>query len=318
MPSSTPARPTARAATPRTVRIIGVPLDLGASRRGVDMGPSAMRIAQLVERLRALGHSVEDVGNLIVSQREQLANCGPESIPAIAAVCTELARATADAVRAGVTPLVLGGDHSLAMGSVAGVATALAERGGSTGRLGVIWLDAHGDINTPASSTSGNVHGMPVAHLVGWGDPRLARIAVPAPAVHPEHLVMVGLRDLDPPERRHIRELGIAAYTMREIDERGLMSVMADAIAIAGRGTDGIHVSCDPDWVDPLDAPGVGTPVRGGATFREAHLALELVADSGRLVSMDLVEINPVLDERNRTASLAVDLIVSAFGARIL
>jgi len=311
----TAAPATARVAAPRNVRIIGVPLDLGASRRGVDMGPSALRIAQLVERLRSLGHTVEDVGNLIVSQREQLANCGPDSIPAIEAVCRELAHVTADAVRAGVTPLVLGGDHSLAMGSIAGVATALAERGR---QLGVIWLDAHGDINTPASSASGNVHGMPVAHLVGLGDPRLSTIAVPPPAVTREHLVMVGLRDLDPPERRHIRELGITAYTMREIDERGLMSVMADAIAIAGRGTGGIHVSCDPDWIDPVDAPGVGTPVRGGATFREAHLALEMVADSGRLVSMDLVEINPVLDDRNRTATLAVDLIVSAFGARIL
>ena len=314
--TATPAAPSvARVSTPRTVRIIGVPLDLGQSRRGVDMGPSALRIANLVERLQTLGHKVDDVGNLIVSQREQLASCGPESLPAIAAVCKELARVTADAVRVGVTPLVLGGDHSLAMGSAAGVATALAERGE---QLGVIWLDAHGDINTPESSTSGNVHGMPVAHLVGWGDPRLSAIAVPPPAVRPEHLVMVGLRDLDPPERRHIHELGIAAYTMREIDERGLKSVMANAIAIAGRGTGGIHVSCDPDWIDPADAPGVGTPVRGGATFREAHLALEMVADSGRLISMDMVEINPVLDERNRTATLAVDLIVSAFGARIL
>jgi arginase len=315
MTSPTTAPATPRAVSPRSVRIIGVPLDLGASRRGVDMGPSALRIAQLVERLRTLGHTVEDVGNLIVSQREQLANCGPESIPAIAAVCEELARVTAETVRAGATPLVLGGDHSLAMGSVAGVSNALADGGR---RPGVIWLDAHGDINTPASSTSGNVHGMPVAHLVGLGDPRLSRIAIQPPAVDPHHLVMVGLRDLDAPERRHIRELGIAAYTMREIDERGLMSVMADAIAIASRGTGGIHVSCDPDWIDPVDAPGVGTPVRGGATFREAHLALEMVADSGRLISMDLVEINPVLDDRNRTATLAVDLIVSAFGARIL
>jgi arginase len=314
--TATPAAPSAaRVSTPRSVRIIGVPLDLGASRRGVDMGPSALRIASLPERLRTLGHQVDDVGNLIVSQREQLATCGPASIPAIAAVCQELARVTADAVRAGVTPLVLGGDHSLAMGSAAGVATALAERGE---QLGVIWLDAHGDINTPESSTSGNIHGMPVAHLVGWGDPRLSTIAVPPPAVRPEHLVMVGLRDLDPPERHHIHQLGIAAYTMREIDERGLKSVMADAIAIAGRGTGGIHVSCDPDWIDPIDAPGVGTPVRGGATFREAHLALEMVADSGGLISMDMVEINPVLDDRNRTATLAVDLIVSAFGARIL
>lgn len=314
--TSTPTASAARrVAAPRSLRIIGVPLDLGASRRGVDMGPSALRIARLVERLRALGHEVDDVGNLIVSQREQLADCGPESIPAIATVCRQLAQVTADAVRAGVTPLVLGGDHSLAMGSVAGVATALAER---QQRVGVIWLDAHGDINTPTSSTSGNVHGMPVAHLVGLGDPRLSGITHSPPAVDAKQLVMVGLRDLDPPERKHIRDLGIAAYTMREIDERSLMSVMANAIAIAGRGTGGIHVSCDPDWIDPVDAPGVGTPVRGGATFREAHLALEMVADSGRLVSMDMVEINPVLDDRNQTATLAVDLVVSAFGARIL
>jgi arginase len=301
--------------TARTLRIIGVPLDLGASRRGVDMGPSSLRIAQLAERLRALGHEVADEGNLVVSQREQLANCGPDSIPAIAAVCEELARATADAVRSGATPLVLGGDHSLAMGSIAGVASALADR---RQRVGVIWLDAHGDINTPESSESGNVHGMPVAHLVGLGDRRLSGISTAHPAVEPGHLVMVGLRDLDPPERRHIRELGITAFTMRAIDERGLQSVMADAIDIASRGTGGIHISCDPDWIDPEDAPGVGTPVRGGATFREAHLALEMVSDTGRLVSMDMVEINPVLDEHNRTAILAVDLIVSAFGARIL
>jgi arginase len=299
----------------RGIRIIGVPLDLGASRRGVDMGPSALRIAQLEHRLRALGYPVDDRGNLIVDQREQLADGGDDTVEAIARICRQLAVATGDAIREGATPLVLGGDHSLAMGSVAGVATAFAERGE---RIGVIWLDAHGDINTPASSPSGNIHGMPVAHLVGLGDPRLAEIATPHPAVRPEHLVMVGIRDLDPPEREHIRQMGIATFTMREIDERGLQSVMADAIAIAGHGTAGIHVSCDPDWIDPIEAPGVGTPVRGGATFREAHLALEMVADAGRLVSMDLVEINPVLDERNRTATLAVDLVISAFGARIL
>jgi arginase len=299
----------------RSVRIIGVPLDLGASRRGVDMGPSALRIARLVERLEAIGYTVEDSGNLIVSQREQLTAGNGDVVTAIADVSRELAAETAAAVRTGEIPLVLGGDHSLAMGSVAGVATALAERGEA---LGLIWLDAHGDINTPESSTSGNVHGMPVAHLLGLGDPRLAGIATPAPAVRPEHLVMVGLRDLDPPEQLHIGRLGISVFTMRDIDERGLKSVMAEAIAIASRGTGGIHVSCDPDWIDPMDAPGVGTPVRGGATYREGHLALEMVADSGQLVAMDLVEINPVLDERNRTAALAVDLIVSAFGKRIL
>jgi arginase len=279
------------------------------------MGPSALRIARLADRLRLLGHHVEDRGNLVVSQREHLADSAGETLVAMAEVCRTLAAETAAAVREGVTPLVLGGDHSLAMGSVAGVATALAERGE---RVGLIWLDAHGDINTPASSTSGNLHGMPVAHLLGLGDRRLSTIATPHPALRPEQCVMVGLRDLDPPERKHIRELGITAFTMREIDERGLQSVMLDAIAIASAGTGGIHVSCDPDWIDPSDAPGVGTPVRGGATFREAHLALEMAADSGRLLAMDLVEINPVLDQRNRTAELAVDLIVSAFGARIL
>jgi arginase len=301
--------------TARSIRIIGVPLDLGASRRGVDMGPSALRIARLADRLRLLGHQVEDRGNLIVSQREHLADSPGDALVAIAGVCRALAVETAAAVREGITPLVLGGDHSLAMGSVAGVATALAERGE---RVGVIWLDAHGDINTPESSASGNLHGMPVAHLLGLGDCRLSAISTPHPALRAEQCVMVGLRDLDPPERKHIRELGITAFTMRDIDERGLQAVMAEAIAIASSGTGGIHVSCDPDWIDPTDAPGVGTPVRGGATFREAHLALEMAADSGKLLAMDLVEINPVLDQRNRTAELAVDLIVSAFGARIL
>lgn len=299
----------------KKVRIIGVPLDLGASRRGVDMGPSALRIARLAERMQSLGFDVEDRGNVVVGQREQLGLIGQDAYTAIADVCRALAVSTAEAVRDGVSPLVLGGDHSLAMGSVAGVSTALAER---KERLGVIWLDAHADINTPETSESGNIHGMPMAHLLGYGDERLARIANPYPAIREENLVMVGLRDLDPPERITIGKLGIAAYTMRDIDQRGLANVMAEAITIASRGTGGIHVSCDPDWIDPIEAPGVGTPVRGGATFREAHLALEMIADSGKMVSMDFVEINPVLDDRNRTASLAVDLIVSAYGKRIL
>jgi arginase len=299
----------------KKVRIIGVPLDLGASRRGVDMGPSALRIARLAERMQEFGFGVEDRGNVVVGQREQLAGTGQDAYTAIADVCRALAVSTAQAVRDEVSPLVLGGDHSLAMGSVAGVATALAER---KERLGLIWLDAHGDINTPETSESGNIHGMPVAHLLGYGDERLARIANPYPAIREENLVMVGLRDLDPPERIMIGKLGIAAYTMRDIDQRGLANVMAEAITVASKGTGGIHVSCDPDWIDPIEAPGVGTPVRGGATFREAHLALEMIADSGKMVSMDFVEINPVLDDRNRTASLAVDLIVSAYGKRIL
>jgi len=303
-----------------TIRIIGVPMDLGASRRGVDMGPSALRLANIADRLRDLGHEVEDIGNITVPDRAMLpldarTNAGLDFLPAIADVCAQLAQVTATAIREGREPLVLGGDHSLSAGSIAGVSTALAER---SEKLGVIWLDAHGDVNTPETSTTGNVHGMPVAHLLGVGDPRLASLAHPSPAISAEHIVFVGLRDLDPPERKFIREHGITAFTMRDIDERGLKAVMSEAIEIAGRGTGGIHLSCDADWVDPGEAPGVGTPVRGGATLREAHLAMELIDDCDKMVSMDLVEINPILDQHNSTAELAVQLIASAFGRQIL
>jgi len=297
------------------VHLIGVPLDLGASRRGVDMGPSAMRLSSLVTHLERLGFHVTDTGNIAVPERSSLPAAPGAYLAAITAVCRELAHRTADAVRRGVLPLVLGGDHSLAAGSVAGTATALADRGE---RLGLIWLDAHADLNTPATSLSGNVHGMPVAHLLGLGDPGLASLAGAAPAVRPEHLVYVGLRDLDDAEKQCIRELGIRAFTMREIDERGLRAVMDDAVAIATTGTGGVHVSCDADWVDPQEAPGVGTPVRGGATLREAHLAMEIIHDTGAMLAMDLVEINPILDSRNATAELAAELIASAFGRHIL
>jgi arginase len=302
--------------TTRSLRLIGVPLDLGASRRGVDMGPSALRIANLTQNLERLGFEVDDTGNLSVPQRESVRRPGGDTeLSAITAVCRELAKHTASAIREGVFPLVIGGDHSLSAGSIAGVATALAERGQ---QLGVIWLDAHGDINTPESSLSGNVHGMPVAHLLGLGDPDLSSIATPKPALRPEHLVYVGLRDVDAAESKAIRELGIHAYTMRDVDERGLTTVLREAIARVGAATGGIYLSCDADWIDPSEAPGVGTPVPGGATYREAHLAMELLADTGRLVGMDLVEINPVLDRANRTAELAVELIASALGKRTL
>ena len=297
------------------VRLLGVPIDLGAARRGVDMGPSAMRISSLVQQLERLGLTVHDTGNVPVPDRAHLPATPAARLEAITAVCADVADRTAAAVYDGITPLVLGGDHSLAAGSVAGTATALHERGE---RVGLIWLDAHADLNTPQSSLSGNVHGMPVAHLLGLGDPRLAGISAVVPAVLPQHLVYVGLRDLDDAEKHCIRELGIRAFTMRDIDERGLRAVMDDAVAIATTGTGGVHVSCDADWVDPQEAPGVGTPVRGGATRREAHLAMEIIHDTGAMVAMDLVEINPILDSRNATAELAAELIASAFGRRIL
>lgn len=302
-------------AKPASVQLIGVPLDLGASRRGVDMGPSAMRLSSLVAQLERLGLEVYDSGNVSVPDRSTLANTPAARLAAITAVCADVAQRTATAVRAGIVPLVFGGDHSLAAGSVAGTATALSDNGH---RVGVIWLDAHADINTPQSSLSGNVHGMPVAHLLGYGDPTLASLASISPALLPKHLVYVGLRDLDAAEQQRIRELGIRAFTMRDIDERGLRAVMNDAVTIATTGTGGVHLSCDADWIDPREAPGVGTPVRGGATLREAHLAMEIIHDTGALVAMDLVEINPILDHQNATAELAAELIASAFGRRIL
>jgi arginase len=299
------------------IQIIGVPLDLGASRRGVDMGPSALRIANLSPRLEALGHEVQNLGNLETPDRDSVPDVtrALDLLPAIAEACERLARYTAQAVRDGWAPLVLGGDHSLAVGSVSGVAAALAEQGQ---RIGLIWLDAHGDLNTPETSRTGNVHGMPVAHLLGHGDPRLTHIAGAAPAVRSGNTCIVGVRELDQAERQHAREWGIRLFTMRDIDERGLRAVMAEAIAIAGDGTAGIYLSCDADWVDPTEAPGVGTPIRGGATYREAHLAMEMVSDSQELLGMDIVEINPVLDDHNRTAELCVGLVTSAFGLRIL
>jgi arginase len=304
-----------RAPQTGSVQLIGVPMDLGASRRGVDMGPSAMRLSALASHLRRLGLTIEDAGDVRVPDRTAIGESLEARLDAIREVCAQLAARTADAIRAGHRPLVLGGDHSLAAGSVAGTATALAERGE---RTGLIWLDAHADLNTPATSLTGNVHGMPVAHLLGWGDPGMARLSSVFPAVREEHLVYIGLRDVDDAEKAAIASRGIHAFTMRDIDERGLRSVMEQAIAIATRGTGGVHVSCDADWVDPNEAPGVGTPVRGGATLREAHLAMEIIHDSHAMVAMDLVEINPILDRQNSTAELAADLIASAFGRRIL
>jgi arginase len=302
----------------RRIRVLGVPLDMGASRRGVDMGPSAMRVAGLEARLEALGHQVTDGGNILVEIAETQAygHMSARYLKQIAETCTRTAEAVVETLEQGMTPLVLGGDHSLAAGSVSGVSEFYRRR---DQKIGVVWIDAHSDINTPETSPSGNVHGMPLAALLGLGPEPLSNIFGFSPKIAPENTVLLGVRDIDSAERDNIRRAGLAeVYTMRDIDERGMRAVMEDALRAAGNGTAGYHVSLDMDWIDPEDAPGVGTPVRGGATYREAHLAMEIIADHGRMLSFELVEVNPVIDEHNRTADLAVELACSAFGKKIL
>ncbi len=296
----------------RKVRILGVPLDLGQNRRGVDMGPSAIRAAGLLNGLSKLGYEVRDDGDVAVGIPENRAVGRTDARYAteIARVCERVAMRVEGFVSAGWIPVILGGDHSLAVGTLTGAA-----RGR---RIGLLWLDAHADINTPETSISGNVHGMPLAYLFGLARGRLGRVAGGSPPIRPDNAVLVGLRDVDAGERNNLRLAGVHALTMREVDEKGLPWVMEQALAWASRETDGIHVSLDMDVVDPAEAPGVGTPRRGGLTYREAHLALEMVADSGLLRSMDVVEVNPILDQANRTAELAVELLLSAFGKQIV
>jgi arginase len=307
-----------QALPPRKIKVIGVPLDLGASRRGVDMGPSAVRVAGLEARLEALGHEVTDGGNISVAIAETKSS-GHQSaryLKEITDTCTRTAEMVLKTLNEGMTPVILGGDHSVAAGSVSGVAEFYRKQ---NQKIGLIWIDAHADMNTPSSSPSGNVHGMPLSALVGLEPEPLANILGFAPKVLPENVVLIGVRDIDPAEKENIRRAGISeVYTMRDIDERGMRAVMEEALRAVGRGTAGYHVSLDMDWIDPEDAPGVGTPVRGGATYREAHLAMEIIADHGRMVSLEVVEVNPVIDEHNRTADLAVELISSAFGKKIL
>lgn len=303
---------------PRQIKVIGVPLDLGASRRGVDMGPSAVRVAGLEARLEALGHEVKDGGNISVAIAETK-HAGEEHaryLSEITETCAKAAEMVERSLEEGMTPVILGGDHSVAAGTVAGVAAFYRKQ---HRKIGLLWIDAHADLNTPETSPSGNVHGMPLAALVGLGPEPLAKILGFSPKVAPENVVIIGVRDIDMTEKENIRRAGITeVYTMRDIDERGMRTVMEEALRAAGRGTAGYHVSLDMDWIDPEDAPGVGTPVRGGATYREAHLAMEIIADHGRMVSFEIVEVNPVIDEHNRTADLAVELISSAFGKKIL
>jgi len=302
----------------KKIKVIGVPLDLGQSRRGVDMGPSAVRVAGLEARLESLGHVVDDAGNISVAIAETKKVGAPNAkyLKEITATCIKEAEQIVRALEAGYTPLVLGGDHSVAAGTVSGVAEFFRRQ---DQKIGLIWIDAHTDINTPDTSPSGNVHGMPLAAIMGLGPSELANIFNFSPKIAPENVVIVGVRDIDNTEKANVRAAGITeVYTMRDIDERGMRTVMEEALRTAGRGTAGYHVSLDMDWIDPEDAPGVGTPVRGGATYREAHLAMEIIADHGRMTSFEIVEVNPVIDEHNRTAQLAVELAMSAFGKKIL
>lgn len=303
--------------TAKRIRVIGVPLDLGQSRRGVDMGPSAVRVAGLQARLEALGHVVADGGNVSVAIAEQKKEGQPEAkyLKEITVICTQHAELVLKTLEGGEVPIVLGGDHSVAAGTVAGVAEFYRRQNQS---IGLIWIDAHSDINTPETSPSGNVHGMPLAAALGLGPAELANILNFSPKVKPENCVLIGVRDIDMVEKENVRRAGVRVFTMRDIDERSMRGVMQEALDVAGRGTAGYHISLDMDWIDPQDAPGVGTPVRGGATYREAHLAMEIIADQGRMLSFEVVELNPVIDEHNRTANLAVELTVSAFGKKIL
>jgi arginase len=298
------------------IAIIGAPLDLGQDRRGVDMGPSAVRVANLNGRLSELGYTVEDWGNIPVEQKESwpAGDTTAKYLAQIAAACNVLADRVEQALAGDYLPIVLGGDHSVAVGTVSGVSQHFRTRGEA---IGLIWLDAHADMNTPETSPSGNIHGMPLACILGMGPAELSDLRGYCPKIDPRRAVIVGLRDVDQLEKPHVRDSGIRAFTMRDIDERGLRAVMDEAIRIAGGGS-GFHLSLDMDFVDPADAPGVGTPVRGGATYREAHLALEMICDSRSMVSMEMVEVNPVIDERNRTAELAVELAMSGLGKRIL
>lgn len=299
------------------IAILGAPLDLGAGRRGVDMGPSAVRLAGLNAKLESLGYAVEDLGNVLVAQQESTPT-GRENakyLPQIAKTCEALAAKVEGILGDGNFPLVLGGDHSVAVGTVSGVSHALRQKGE---KIGLIWIDAHADMNTPDSSPSGNVHGMPLACCLGQGPEELTGIFGYAPKVDGRNVVLIGIRDVDRRERDVVRESGVTAFTMRDIDERGLRNVMEEAIARAGGGTAGFHLSLDMDAVDPDEAPGVGTPVRGGMTYREAHLAMETICDCTRMISMEVVEVNPVLDDANRTALLAVELVMSAMGKKIL
>ncbi len=296
----------------RSISVLGVPMDLGAGRRGVDMGPSAIRYAALEERLERLGLEVDDLGDLRVPIPEESHHGNPKLkyLDEIVGVCRELGRTVEDVLRQGRVPLVLGGDHAIALGTIAGVARASSD-------AAVLWFDTHGDFNTDETSPSGNIHGMPAAASVGRGNPALLAGRDGAPPIKESRLVMIGIRELDPLERQALQQSEVRVYTMSDIDALGMREVMKRALRDI-EGASSVHVSFDMDVMDPDDAPGVGTPHQGGITYREAHLAMEMLSAAGVLTSLEIVEVNPILDIANRTGRLAAELALSAFGQRIL
>jgi arginase len=301
----------------KSVSILGVPLGYGASMAGVDMGPAALRVARLNQRIARLGYAVKDLGDLRLERLQVIPEASDKLkyVQQISSACQEIAVHMEEILDAGELPLVLGGDHSIAIGSVAGVASYMRKRQET---LGLIWFDAHADMNTPETTPSGNIHGMPLAVLLGFGAPELTKIAGFTPKLDPSLCTHVGARDIDAGERELIRQLGIRFFTMREIDERGMAACMDEAIAIASSATGGYAVTFDVDALDPGDAPGSGTLVRGGLTYREAHLGMEKIAEAGGMRSLEVVEINTALDVNNKTAELGVELILSALGKTIL
>jgi arginase len=293
--------------------VIGAPIDLGADRRGVDIGPRAIRYAGLCHQLQSIGHTVHDSGDLAIPSMEQLVIGNPhlKYLAPIVQASEELAAKVATTLQAQQFPLILGGDHSIALGSISGIAQVHQP-------LGVIWVDAHADFNTEETTPSGNVHGMILAALAGLGDHQLTHIAGWSPKLDKHRIVIVGARNLDSGEQALLRANQIHVFTMSAIDRRGISAIMQEAIEIAGADNAPIHLSLDMDSLDPIEAPGVGTPVRGGLSYREAHSAMEMVSDCGRMISMDVVEVNSILDRQNATALLAVELILSAMGKKIL
>lgn len=302
----------------KKIAFVGVPMDLGGGRRGVDMGPSAIRIAGIEEGVQSLGLEFNDLGNVVVADppsRKDPVDSSARFADEITACCADLRDKVRQSLAAGEFPVVVGGDHSIAAGTVAGISSHYHAQGE---KIGLIWFDAHGDMNTPESSPSGNIHGMPLACCLGRGLEALATLGDRFPMVDVEHAVLVGVRDLDDRERAEIRDSGIKVFTMRDVDMMGMPRVMQEAIAIASMGTVGYHLSYDVDGTDPSFAPGVGTPVPGGTNWRESHLVMELAAESKGLLGLEVTEVNPILDDRNQTAKNAVELILSGLGKRIL